>query len=261
MKNITITSHPLLISLIIIGILIGVFITIFVTNIVYGEDNVIQACVRNNGSLRIISGTETCLSAETPLSWNIQGLSGPSGPPGSSNYGLPFICHACELQLHPDKFAGKDFSNAEIKGSSFGKIGVINNLAGVIFKGGILSESTFENVDLTGADLSDLVSFSEAIGESGGGDSPNNSFGGRSLSFQGSNLTSANFSNDALFESNFSDTVLNNTNFTNANIHTVNFNGATMMDTAILTGVVWNNTTCPDGTNSDNNGNTCVGHF
>jgi hypothetical protein len=25
-------------------------------------------------------------------------------------------------------------------------------------------------------------------------------------------------------------------------------------------GVIWNNTTCPDGTNSNNNGNTCVGH-
>ena len=30
---------------------------------------------------------------------------------------------------------------------------------------------------------------------------------------------------------------------------------------ATLTGVHWSNTTCPDGTNSDNDGNTCVGHL
>jgi hypothetical protein len=26
-------------------------------------------------------------------------------------------------------------------------------------------------------------------------------------------------------------------------------------------GVVWSNTTCPDGTNSNANGGTCLGHF
>jgi len=28
-----------------------------------------------------------------------------------------------------------------------------------------------------------------------------------------------------------------------------------------LSGVYWNNTTCPDGTNSDDNGGTCIGHL
>jgi len=30
---------------------------------------------------------------------------------------------------------------------------------------------------------------------------------------------------------------------------------------ADLTGVTWSNTTCPDGTNSDNNGNTCMNNL
>ena len=30
---------------------------------------------------------------------------------------------------------------------------------------------------------------------------------------------------------------------------------------AVLTGVTWDNTTCPDGTNSDVNGGTCEGHL
>jgi hypothetical protein len=28
-----------------------------------------------------------------------------------------------------------------------------------------------------------------------------------------------------------------------------------------LSGVSWGNTTCPDGTNSDNDGNNCLGHL
>jgi CSLREA domain-containing protein len=33
------------------------------------------------------------------------------------------------------------------------------------------------------------------------------------------------------------------------------------LSASVLTGVVWANTTCPDGTNSDANGGTCVGHL
>jgi hypothetical protein len=28
-----------------------------------------------------------------------------------------------------------------------------------------------------------------------------------------------------------------------------------------VTGVTWSNTTCPDGTNSNNDGGTCTGHL
>jgi hypothetical protein len=40
-----------------------------------------------------------------------------------------------------------------------------------------------------------------------------------------------------------------------ANLANGNFKGATM------TGVIWSNTTCPDGTNSTHDGGTCVGHL
>ena len=29
----------------------------------------------------------------------------------------------------------------------------------------------------------------------------------------------------------------------------------------IFTGAIWSNTTCPDGTNSNNDGNTCVNNL
>ena len=55
----------------------------------------------------------------------------------------------------------------------------------------------------------------------------------------GANLTGANLTNASLYNAN-----LTNANLTGANV----------------SGVQWQHTTCPDGTNSDNNGGTCVGH-
>jgi uncharacterized protein YjbI with pentapeptide repeats len=42
---------------------------------------------------------------------------------------------------------------------------------------------------------------------------------------------------------------------TGANLSGANLNSAT------LTGVKWNNTTCPDGTNSNADAGTCIGHL
>jgi hypothetical protein len=74
-------------------------------------------------------------------------------------------------------------------------------------------------------------------------------------------LTDTDFSNASLEESSFAETNLQNANFTNADLTDTDFTGATNMDTATLTGVTWSNTVCPDGTNSDENSNTCEGHF
>ena len=53
---------------------------------------------------------------------------------------------------------------------------------------------------------------------------------------------------------NLTNATLNATNLTKADLFGVNLSGATVSE------VLWNNTTCPDGTNSDNNGGTCLGH-
>lgn len=49
---------------------------------------------------------------------------------------------------------------------------------------------------------------------------------------------------------------LNGADLRDANLTNANLTGAT------LAGVAWYNTTCPDGTNTNTNGDgTCVGHF
>lgn len=79
---------------------------------------------------------------------------------------------------------------------------------------------------------------------------------GNDPSFIGSNFKDTNFTGAILKNIDF-----NNTNLTNANFTNTNLNGATNMSTATITNATWSNTTCPDGTNSNSNDNTCVGHF
>lgn len=86
----------------------------------------------------------------------------------------------------------------------------------------------------------------------------------------GKNLTDAilvgsEFNNLNLKDTNFSRANLKQTNFNGANLSHANFETADLTDADMnetnLEGVKWNNTTCPDGSNSNTNGNTCDGHL
>ncbi len=50
-------------------------------------------------------------------------------------------------------------------------------------------------------------------------------------------------------------------NLTGANLTGTTLKEATGLKTATLTNILWNKTTCPDGTISNNNGGTCIGHL
>jgi hypothetical protein len=84
---------------------------------------------------------------------------------------------------------------------------------------------SYENADFTGADL------------------------------QGANLQHADFTG-----ANLTDANLNGVNLHAANLTGANLSGASLAG-ANLNKVTWSNTTCPDGSNSDLDGNTCRGHL
>ena len=104
-----------------------------------------------------------------------------------------------------------------------------------------LNRSNLTNANLTGANLT-LANLSNA----------NLMF----ANLTGADLTGANLSNADLSHANFTAA-----NFTAANLTGANLDASTGMSTATLTGVIWNRTTCPDGSNSRAHGNTCVGHL
>ena len=58
-----------------------------------------------------------------------------------------------------------------------------------------------------------------------------------------------------MIDANLTGTYLTNADLTNADLTNAS------LDNANLFGVFWDNTTCPDATNSDNNDFTCCGHL
>jgi hypothetical protein len=44
----------------------------------------IQACEKSNGTIRIVSDPSSCSATEQLLTWNVEGPTGPSGPPGAT---------------------------------------------------------------------------------------------------------------------------------------------------------------------------------
>ena len=87
---------------------------------------------------------------------------------------------------------------------------------------------------------------------------------------QGANLCNADLAGSNLSYANLNTAKLCGTNLAGANLTGANLNGADLtganLQGAITTGanfnnVIWSNTTCPDGTNSNANGGTCQGHL
>jgi hypothetical protein len=50
----------------------------------YAEDGVIQACVKDNGQVRIVNQASDCKAQETHIQWNIIGSQGPKGDKGDT---------------------------------------------------------------------------------------------------------------------------------------------------------------------------------
>lgn len=214
------------------------------------DTNQIYSCVNNtNGNMRMVTSSENCKNGERSVKWSIQGPQGPTGPAGETGglnqyFGLPFFCTSCYLTSSADRFAEKDFSNAQIVKSEFSGA----DIHGVSFKGAYLATNRFNDTNMKGANLSDIKEIP------GWGYSQNNTF-------LRADLTDANFSNSLLHEFNFTSANLQNANFSNATLRGVKFNGATNMSTANFSGATWINVSCPDGSNSSSNNNTCEGHF
>ncbi len=90
------------------------------------------------------------------------------------------------------------------------------------------------------------------------------------LDLTGANLSGANMA--SLFEAfhtNFTGANLTGANLENMYTQGMNLSGANLTNADFqyawgggdnVQGAIWNDTTCPDGTNSNNDGDTCVGH-
>lgn len=245
-----------------------------------GDTSLIHSCYKNStGVVRIIGINDSCGRNETALDWNKEGL------PGTGAYvnlsGINFFNSetGTSADFRYRNFKGADMSNsnfydahfagADLRGANFTN----TNLNGAYFDGRDeddftttnftnvnMGGATFQSVDLTGQDFTNVgkvqgtnfissnltnVDFSGLDFDEGGVDK----------SFQYSTLAGTNFTGANLVNANLNGVIGSGTDFTNANLTGADFSGHG------LTSIVWNNTICPDGTNSNSHGNTCMGHL
>jgi uncharacterized protein YjbI with pentapeptide repeats len=81
-----------------------------------------------------------------------------------------------------------------------------------------------------------------------------------SAHLQGANLMGANLTGAILDYANLKEADLNGANLSGADLIRATLEGANLQG-ANLKGVLWGTTTCPDGTDSNNHGGTCLGHL
>jgi hypothetical protein len=113
-------------------------------------------------------------------------------------------------------------------------IGPYGNLQGCTLANVNLQHASLQHANLSNANLS-----------------------GADLSY--ANLGNANLGAAALETTNLTGTDLVGADLAGAFLGFANLSGAAMFE-ADLSGVVWITTTCPDGSNSDSDGGTCIGH-
>ena len=191
-----------------------------------GDANFIHGCVKNsNGSIRIIGPNEACTNNETALDW----------PKAAKN--ANFVCVNCQEKDIMHRINKSDLTNTN-------------------FNDGILSHSELTNTDISGSTFQYGVLYGVNFS---GTDGTDTDFSNANL--KGSNMqSSANFSRSKFINANmtfgsFDHSIFIDADFTNADL------SRSYLNDSIFTGAIWNNTICPDGTNSNNNGNTCEGHL
>ena len=81
------------------------------------------------------------------------------------------------------------------------------------------------------------------------------------VSLAGASLIGADLTGAILTGADLTGANLSSADLRGADLSAANLRGATGLPTATLTGAVWGTTTCPDGTTSDQNGGTCLGHL
>lgn len=157
--------------------------------------------------------------------------------------------------------AGANFTNAQWANGAQGGDFHLATLTGMQMSG-----TTFEAANFQGINFSDVNVYGAAFGS--GSNLTGTDFTGAYalnnllLNFDTADLTGADFSGSGhiLTNARFYQAIVTGANFTDvrfedSNLYQTDFSGA------ILTGATWSNTTCPDNTNSNTNGNTCIGHL
>lgn len=196
---------------------------------------------------KVIGRQITGTPASLPANWAV--ISGSLVGPGAdlSNDGL------AGADLHGMNLTGTIFDHSNLSNANLANA----NLTGASFARAIVTGANLDGANLTGANLSGIVSggvtgtpASLPAGWSlrdGFLIGPGANLNGANLA--GQNLSGANLAGIDLTKASLVSTNLSGANLTGANLTGANLTGADLFR-AVLTGVTWSATTCPNGKNS-----------
>jgi len=153
----------------------------------------------------------------------------------------PTTCNTSSGNLSGQNLAGCNLASGNLQGKNLKGA----NLTGANLSNANAQGSNLKSADLSGADLT-------------GADAQGANLSGAVLS--GTILTDANLQGTNLSNADLSGADLSGANLTGANLKSANLTNANLSG-ANLTGITWSNTTCPDGTNSSNDGGTCINNL
>ena len=227
------------------------------------------------------------------------GTTGPTGPTGATGADggardctpaayTPGInlanCDLGTVNLNSQNLSGANLAGAgadvativggTLRGANLAFASFDGDASGAMFNGAILSGATmFWTLD--GADLGYVTAAGVILGGQSA-QSSNWAFAyAHYADFTGVDLTDATFYGADAEHAYFNSATLAGTSFIGANARYASFTSANLTGAnlsnadltgaefalATLTSVTWASTICPDGTNSDSHGNTCVGHL
>jgi uncharacterized protein YjbI with pentapeptide repeats len=143
-----------------------------------------------------------------------------------------------------------DCSGADLSGAKLAR----TDLSGDVLTGANLTGADLRAANLSGANLSLLLPDFGVL--------PTilDKADLRGAVLRGANLSGASLKGARLAHAHVAGADLTDADLTNANLTDARLIGAHLAG-ATLTGIIWSHTTCPDGTNSNHDGNTCVGHL
>lgn len=160
--------------------------------------------------------------------------------------------------------SGATLVRADLTGTNLSTVYLTDaDLRGASMVGARMEETQFQSANFSRADLTD-ASWFDAWGAHA-------LFVGATLDgaeIEGTFLMAADFTRASLRGTTFSASSFDNlvgatftrSDLTGATFNGMNLTGATFLGATGLDTVTWINVTCPDGTNSDANGGTCMGH-
>ncbi|MBI5654652.1 pentapeptide repeat-containing protein [Candidatus Uhrbacteria bacterium] len=228
-----------------------------------GTDKIYGCKILSSGLVRLIDAQSSCTAViEEAVTWRV-------GPENGTEF--PYMCPNCNLSLDHygemvtnETFQGRDLTNAQLCQADIEKVSFNDTtLTGADLSHTMLKDAMFEGATLTGTDLSYsmgsgvlftnsfLTNVNLTYSDFSRGSQQENI-----ADFQGALLSSVDFTGTSLYEVNFTNASLTNVNFTDANLY-----AAVGLGSKERIGLVWSNTTCPDGTNSEDNAGTCEGHL